>query len=57
MAIPGIEKIINAPTFAAATAVKDKALVFVVSDETNDGAVSAYFYDGQKLNWLPSVEV
>jgi hypothetical protein len=53
----GVTKIINVKTFAEASLLTEISLVFVLNDETNGGQMTAYFHNGQKLNWLPSIEV
>ena len=43
--------------FSSIAAQTKPKIICVLSDETNAGEPTLYFFDGNKLNWIPTVGI
>lgn len=48
---------IDSATYAEIPSLTNPCFVFVDADETNDNEATVYFFNGDSLQWLPSVGV
>jgi len=48
---------IDSATYAEIPSLTNPCFVFVDADETNDNEPTVYFFNGDSLQWLPSVGV